>query len=100
MGDPATGEATRWGESVGEAMRRGAVEADVAREGEVAGDATRSDAATADEVRARAAGTRRRRRVTTQAVPGSDPTPQNEPARHAENENDERLKADKPPHWG
>ncbi len=43
---------------------------------------------------------RRRRRVTTKAVPGSDPTPQNEPARHAENENDERLKADKPPHWG
>jgi hypothetical protein len=33
-------------------------------------------------------------------VPGSDPTPQNEPARHADNENDERLKADKPPHWG
>jgi hypothetical protein len=43
---------------------------------------------------------RRRRRVTTKAVPGSDPTPQKEPPSHAENENDERLKRDTPPHWG
>ena len=43
---------------------------------------------------------RKHRRVTTQAVPGSDPTPQPEPPRHSESENDERLKADKPPHWG
>lgn len=43
---------------------------------------------------------RKHRRVRTPAVPGSDPNPQPEPPRHAENENDERLKADKPPHWG
>lgn len=43
---------------------------------------------------------RRRRRVTTEAVPGSDPTPQKEPPRHSEDENDERLKRDTPPHWG
>ncbi len=43
---------------------------------------------------------RKHRRVTTQAVPGSDPTPDPEPPRHSANENDERLKADKPPHWG
>lgn len=43
---------------------------------------------------------RPRRRVTTEAIAGTDPNPQKEPPRHAENENDERLKADKPPHWG
>jgi hypothetical protein len=43
---------------------------------------------------------RPRRRVTTEAIAGSDPNPQKEPPRHAENENDDRLKADKPPHWG
>lgn len=42
---------------------------------------------------------RRHRRVTTDAVPGSDPTPTPEPERHALDENDERLKTDKPPHW-
>jgi hypothetical protein len=31
---------------------------------------------------------------------GSDPTPSSEPPRHAASENDERLKGDKPPHWG
>ncbi len=41
-----------------------------------------------------------RRRVTTQPVPGSDPTPQKEPPRHTEDENDFRLRQDKPPHWG
>jgi len=41
-----------------------------------------------------------RRRVTTAPVPGTDPNPSPEPTRHAENENDDRLKADKPPHWG
>jgi hypothetical protein len=41
-----------------------------------------------------------RRRVTTAPVPGSDPTPLPEPARHAQGENDEQLKRDKPPHWG
>ncbi|MEO6504724.1 MAG: hypothetical protein ABIW36_08690 [Terrimesophilobacter sp.] len=40
------------------------------------------------------------RRVQTTPVPGSDPRPQKEPRRHAENENDARLRADKPPHWG
>ena len=43
---------------------------------------------------------RQRRRVTTDAVPGTDPAPSNEPARHVEGENDDRLKRDKPPHWG
>jgi hypothetical protein len=41
-----------------------------------------------------------RRRVTTQPVPGSDPTPQKEPPRYTEDENDFRLRQDKPPHWG
>lgn len=43
---------------------------------------------------------RKHRRVTTEPVPGSDPTPQPEPPRHSGGENDDRLKADKPPHWG
>jgi hypothetical protein len=43
---------------------------------------------------------RAHRRVKTTPVPGSDPTPQKEPPRHSENENDERLKRDTPPHWG
>jgi hypothetical protein len=43
---------------------------------------------------------RTRRRVSTEPAPGSDPTPQKEPPRHSENENDERLKRDTPPHWG
>jgi hypothetical protein len=43
---------------------------------------------------------RTRRRVTTKPVPGVDPNPPSEPKRHAEGENDERLKVDKPPHWG
>jgi hypothetical protein len=43
---------------------------------------------------------RRNRRVTTEPVPGTDTSPQQEPPRHAENENDDRLKLDKPPHWG
>ena len=42
---------------------------------------------------------RRHRRVRTAAVPGSDPTPAPEPRQHAPTENDDRLKADKPPHW-
>ncbi|WP_394769956.1 hypothetical protein [Lacisediminihabitans sp.] len=43
---------------------------------------------------------RKRRRVTTTPVPGADPSPPSEPQRHAEGENDERLRVDKPPHWG
>jgi hypothetical protein len=42
---------------------------------------------------------RRRRRVTTQPVPGTDPSPAAEPDRHTLTENDERLKAEKPPHY-
>jgi hypothetical protein len=42
----------------------------------------------------------KRRRVTTEPVPGSDPNPAPEPPRGSGTENDERLKADKPPHWG
>jgi len=42
---------------------------------------------------------RRKRRVTTDAPAGSDPSPASEPPRHAATENDERLKGDKPPHW-
>lgn len=45
-------------------------------------------------------GTRRHRRVKTKPVAGSDPNPQPEPRRHSGDENDDRLKADKPPHWG
>jgi hypothetical protein len=42
----------------------------------------------------------KRRRVTTEPVPGSDPNPAPEPPRGSGTENDARLKADKPPHWG
>ncbi|MGN8049675.1 hypothetical protein ACTJKO_08270 [Curtobacterium sp. 22159] len=42
---------------------------------------------------------RARRRVTTQPVPGSDPAPAPEPARHREGENDDQLRRDVPPHW-
>lgn len=42
---------------------------------------------------------RRRRRVTTPPPEGSDPTPAPEPPRGTGTENDERLKADKPPHY-
>ncbi|MCY7325684.1 MAG: hypothetical protein LH605_06075 [Microbacteriaceae bacterium] len=110
MGDAATGEAPQPDVAVGEATRRDEVAGEATRPDEAAGEAPRPDVAAGEaprpdvaageEVGSRAAGTRRRRRVTTQAVPGSDPTPQKEPASHAENENDERLKADKPPHWG
>jgi hypothetical protein len=40
------------------------------------------------------------RRVTTEPPAGSDPEPLPEPPRSTGTENDERLKADKPPHWG
>lgn len=42
---------------------------------------------------------RRNRRVRTDAPPGSDPAPVREPPRHASTENDDRLRADKPPHY-
>ncbi|MBD8140574.1 hypothetical protein IFT36_08465 [Frigoribacterium sp. CFBP 13605] len=40
------------------------------------------------------------RRVSTDPVPGSDPTPAPESARQGSSENDQRLRADVPPHWG
>jgi len=43
---------------------------------------------------------RKGRRVTTEPVAGTDPTPTPEPSRSSGTENDARLKADKPPHWG
>jgi hypothetical protein len=42
---------------------------------------------------------RMNRRATTQPAPGSDPRPAPEPARHTLTENDDRLKAEKPPHY-
>ena len=42
---------------------------------------------------------KRPRRVTTDPAPGTDPTPAAEPDRHELTENDERLKAEKPPHY-
>ena len=55
---------------------------------------TETDAGQAPPTRARA-----RRRVTTAPPPGSDPTPPREPDRHRLDDNDERLKAEKPPHY-
>ncbi|WP_147900905.1 hypothetical protein [Homoserinibacter sp. GY 40078] len=40
-----------------------------------------------------------RRRVTTDPPPGSDPHPDPEPTRHGSQENDERMRRDKPPHY-
>ena len=42
---------------------------------------------------------RHRKRVTTDAPAGTDPTPSSEPPRHALDENDQRLREDKPPHY-
>ena len=39
------------------------------------------------------------RRATTEPVPGTDPSPAPEAARHTLTENDARLKAEKPPHY-
>lgn len=43
---------------------------------------------------------KRGRRVTTQPVPGSDPTPAPIDRRVDSRENDARLRGDRPPHWG
>lgn len=43
---------------------------------------------------------RRGRRVTTEPVPGTDPNPAPVDRRVDSRDNDQRLKADKPPHWG
>jgi len=53
----------------------------------------------AEPVGAEPRSSRRGRRVSTEPPPGTDPQPQREPPRHRADENDERLKADKPPHW-
>jgi len=42
---------------------------------------------------------RHRKRVTTEVPPGTDPTPSSEPPRHTLDENDQRLREDKPPHY-
>ncbi|MCU1405404.1 MAG: hypothetical protein JWQ43_1707 [Glaciihabitans sp.] len=42
---------------------------------------------------------RRSRRATTEPVAGSDPSPVPEAPRHTLTENDDRLKAEKPPHY-
>jgi hypothetical protein len=44
--------------------------------------------------------TRKRRRVTQPAPEGSDPHPFDPPSEpRSAGENDDRLKADRPPHW-
>ncbi|ARC56084.1 hypothetical protein AS850_03215 [Frondihabitans sp. 762G35] len=43
---------------------------------------------------------RRGRRVTTDPVPGTDPAPAPVDRRRDSYDNDARLRADKPPHWG
>ncbi len=43
---------------------------------------------------------RRGRRVTTEPVPGTDPHPAPADRRVDSGDNDQRLRADKPPHWG
>ncbi|HWM34270.1 MAG TPA: hypothetical protein VNR36_08545 [Pseudolysinimonas sp.] len=40
-----------------------------------------------------------RKRVSTDVPPGTDPTPSSEPPRHALDENDQRLRDEKPPHY-
>jgi hypothetical protein len=52
-----------------------------------------------DEQPSPAAPRKRARRVTTPPPPGTDPSPQSEPDRHAEGENDDRMRLDKPPHY-
>lgn len=64
-----------------------------------------ADNGTTADARGDAARARRaRRRVTTAPPPGSDPAPARapltaEPERHGAGENDDRLRADKPPHY-
>lgn len=41
----------------------------------------------------------RKRRVQRPAPAGTDPKPAPEPDRHSATDNDNRLKADKPPHY-
>ncbi|WP_213813622.1 hypothetical protein [Glaciihabitans sp. dw_435] len=68
--------------------------------GTSAGEATRAAARdTAAGAPSEPPARRSRRRVTTQPVPGSDPNPAPEAPRHTLEENDDRLKAEKPPHY-
>lgn len=55
---------------------------------------TETDAGRAPSGRGRGA-----RRAMTAPPPGSDPAPVSEPTRHRVDENDDRLTADKPPHY-
>ncbi|QCR44497.1 hypothetical protein C1N91_14215 [Curtobacterium sp. SGAir0471] len=67
---------------------------------DAATDADTGPDGSADGSAVRPGGTARRsRRVTTQPVPGSDPSPAPEPARHRDGENDAQLLRDVPPHW-
>ncbi|NRD26977.1 hypothetical protein [Frigoribacterium sp. VKM Ac-2836] len=63
-------------------------------------DADAGDALEAVEQRPLVVRRRAGRRVSTDPVPGSDPTPAPEPDRQGSSENDRRLRADVPPHWG
>jgi high-mobility group nucleosome-binding domain-containing protein 2 len=80
-------------------------------------DTSRSDEGAKDGAEAAKVKRTGRRRVSTDAVPGSDPAPQRadgSPVERAgedddrswggspkpDDKNDERLKLDKPPHWG
>lgn len=67
--------------------------------GEHAGEPLSEDA---EKALAKKAGRRKHKhvRVTTPPPAGSDPNPAPEPPRGTGTENDARLKADKPPHWG
>ncbi|RKR75133.1 hypothetical protein [Frondihabitans australicus] len=59
-----------------------------------AGHLIEATPAAAPEVR------RRGRRVTTAPAPGTDPEPAAGDRRTDSRDNDQRLKADRPPHWG
>ena len=43
---------------------------------------------------------KQRRRVHVPPPEGTDPHPEAEPERFPDDDNTDRLKADKPPHWG
>jgi hypothetical protein len=62
--------------------------------------AAASQPAAAASQPAAASRVRKHARVTTAAVDGADPHPAPEAPRSSGTENDARLKADKPPHWG
>lgn len=65
------------------------------------GSADALDSETAGDAQQDQPRTRRRRRVTQPAPAGSDPHPFDPPEEvRSGRENDDRLKADKPPHWG